>query len=274
MKFELHCHSFHSRGSKIKWECLSSPKDVIRTARWKGLDAIALTDHRTTKGWKEAEMEAKKEGIIFIPGQEVHTREGHLLALGIKRQITNGRPLKETVDEIHAQDGVAVASHPFDIRDEGVGEGIRYADAVEVFNSLNLDRLSNKLAWKKAKRLGKPMVAGSDAHSMGMIGTSVNHAKAKDLEGILDAIRKGQISMERRYISTRVLVEWVRERFLRSYYEVIEYINRNYNPVKAAFARFMLNKFLKYRKIPWAFLANISLLLTGAYSLIKYIVRS
>ncbi len=274
MKFELHCHSSYSKGTKIKWECLSSPSDVIDTAKWKGLDAVALTDHRTTKGWNEAEKEAKKQGIVFIPGQEVHTKDGHLLALGINEQIPNGRPLKETVERVHMEGGITVAPHPFDIKDEGVGEGIKYVDAVEVFNSLNLDRLSNNLAYKKAKKYGKPMVVGSDAHSLSMIGTSINHAKAKDMKGILKAIKSGQISLERHYISTGVLIEWVRERFLRSYYDVIKYINTNYNPVKAAFARFLLNKFLKYRKIPWAFFARISILISGGYSLIKYIVRS
>ncbi len=271
MKFELHCHSFHSKGTKITWECTSSPREVIRAAKNRGLDGIALTDHMTTKGWKEARKEAKRQGIMFIPGQEVHSEAGHLLALGIKRQIPNGRPLLETVKKIHSQRGIVIAPHAFDIKGEGVREGIRHVDAVEVFNSLNLDRMSNKLAEKVAREFGKPMVAGSDAHSLGMIGTSVNRADVSDTDGLLRAIKKGEISFEGHYISTGVLMEWVRERFTRSYSHVIEYINNNYNPVKAATARFLLNRFLRHKKVPWSFLAKLSLTCSGLYSAARYL---
>ena len=78
---DLHTHSTASDGS-------FSPSALIAEAVKYGLSAIALTDHDTTGGIKEAAKAAKESGIRFIPGIELEiawNREGefHLLALGL-----------------------------------------------------------------------------------------------------------------------------------------------------------------------------------------------
>jgi 3',5'-nucleoside bisphosphate phosphatase len=78
---DLHTHSTASDGS-------FSPSALIAEAVKCGLSAIALTDHDTTGGIKEAAKAAKEKGIRFIPGIELEiawNREGefHLLALGL-----------------------------------------------------------------------------------------------------------------------------------------------------------------------------------------------
>jgi predicted metal-dependent phosphoesterase TrpH len=90
---DLHTHSTASDGSL-------SPAALIRAAREQGLSALALTDHDTTNGLEEAEAEAKKQGVHFIPGIEfeiscggdgltlVPPGEFHLLGLGIVRPST------------------------------------------------------------------------------------------------------------------------------------------------------------------------------------------
>jgi 3',5'-nucleoside bisphosphate phosphatase len=78
---DLHTHSTASDGS-------FSPSALIAEAEKCGLSAIALTDHDTTGGIKEAAKAAKEKGIRFIPGIELEiawNRDGefHLLALGL-----------------------------------------------------------------------------------------------------------------------------------------------------------------------------------------------
>jgi len=78
---DLHTHSTASDGS-------FSPSALIIEAAKCGLSAIALTDHDTTGGIKEAAKAAKENGIRFIPGIELEiawNRDGefHLLALGL-----------------------------------------------------------------------------------------------------------------------------------------------------------------------------------------------
>jgi len=78
---DLHTHSTASDGS-------FSPSDLIAEAVKCGLSAIALTDHDTIGGIKEAAKAAKENGIRFIPGVELEIAwngegEFHLLALGL-----------------------------------------------------------------------------------------------------------------------------------------------------------------------------------------------
>jgi predicted metal-dependent phosphoesterase TrpH len=80
---DLHTHSRASDGSL-------NPDELIREAARGGLRAIALTDHDTLKGLDRAEEEARKQGILFIPGIEIEIEyqkpgEFHLLGLGIGR---------------------------------------------------------------------------------------------------------------------------------------------------------------------------------------------
>lgn len=77
MRIDLHTHSAYSDGT-------DSPAGVMRSAADAGLDVVALTDHDTLAGWSEAEAEAARLGITFVPGVEISTHHRdisvHLLA--------------------------------------------------------------------------------------------------------------------------------------------------------------------------------------------------
>jgi len=269
MLFELHCHSWHSRGTKIPWESMSSPSDIFRRAKSLGLDGVALTDHNTTGGWEDARKEAKRLGMVFVPGIELETEEGHLIALGVTEGIDNRLGLQETIDRIHGQGGIAIAPHPFDLRGQGVRNGIEKADAVEVFNSMNQDRLSNWTADRKAKKLGKPMVVGSDAHTLDMIGYAINISGANDVDSLLREIKKDRLMFRTNYLPSNVLVDWYRERFIRSYVDVLKYINGNYVYPKAVLSKALLNRFVKSRNVAWDLLARLGVGVSRVYSLFK-----
>jgi predicted metal-dependent phosphoesterase TrpH len=75
---DLHCHSTASDGTL-------SPAHVVRLARDSQLSGLALTDHDTVGGLREAHDEAEKLGIDFIPGIEIsaeYPHPGHLHILG------------------------------------------------------------------------------------------------------------------------------------------------------------------------------------------------
>lgn len=77
---DLHSHSSCSDGSL-------SPTDLINQAADTGLLALALTDHDTIAGLREARLQADKRNILFIPGVEIEIAwepgEFHLLGLGL-----------------------------------------------------------------------------------------------------------------------------------------------------------------------------------------------
>jgi predicted metal-dependent phosphoesterase TrpH len=61
---DLHTHSTASDGTM-------SPAALMRAAKGAGLAGIALTDHDTGNGLKEAAAEAAKLGLRFVPGIEI-----------------------------------------------------------------------------------------------------------------------------------------------------------------------------------------------------------
>ncbi len=77
VRIDLHTHSTMSDGT-------DSPAAVMRAAAAARLDVVALTDHDTVSGWDEAEAEASRVGLRFIPGIEISSRSRgvsvHLLA--------------------------------------------------------------------------------------------------------------------------------------------------------------------------------------------------
>ncbi|HEY5584081.1 MAG TPA: PHP domain-containing protein [Ruminiclostridium sp.] len=88
---DLHTHSIASDGSM-------SPAEIVRNAKGKGLAAIALTDHDTVDGVKEALEEGERIGIEVIPGIEIsvdYKPEMHILGffLDIKDYTNISREL-------------------------------------------------------------------------------------------------------------------------------------------------------------------------------------
>jgi len=78
---DLHCHSTASDGTL-------APRAVVRLAKESDLVGLALTDHDTVAGVREAANEAQKIGIAFIPGIEIsctYPPPGtmHLLGYGV-----------------------------------------------------------------------------------------------------------------------------------------------------------------------------------------------
>ena len=107
----------HSEGSYDGHE----PVDLIlEHAAEIGLDAVVITDHDVIRESKRAAEIADEYGLIGIPGVEVSTAHGHLLAIGVDRMPPRGRSYAETVGWIHERGGVAIVPHPFQRSRHGV----------------------------------------------------------------------------------------------------------------------------------------------------------
>ena len=114
---DLHTHSNASDGTE-------PPALVVRQAVRAGLSVVALTDHDTTIGWEEAAGEARRTGIVLVPGIEVScSRRGrsvHLLAYlpdpehpGLVGELRRARSSRDTrLDRMVARmaaDGIPVS---------------------------------------------------------------------------------------------------------------------------------------------------------------------
>jgi predicted metal-dependent phosphoesterase TrpH len=186
---DLHIHTSFSRDGE------STVEEILKQAVTAGLDAIAITDHDTVEGALYA-MRCQTP-LVIIPGIEVSTRQGHLIALGITEPIPRGMDFLQTATYARKLGAVVVLPHPFHQWRHGAGLKVRTAvqavDAVEVFNSRYIIGSANRKAVKKAARLGKPQVGGSDAHNARFVGYGLTFVDAEpDVSSILEAIREGR----------------------------------------------------------------------------------
>jgi predicted metal-dependent phosphoesterase TrpH len=167
LNVELHCHTYHSGDS------LMTPEEILAACKRRGIDRIAITDHNTIAGARQAAALDPQRVII---GEEILTTEGEILGFFVKEEIPRGLPPAEVVERLHAQGAVISVSHPFDLTrgaywSPGTLESLAgRLDAIEVFNARCWNGRPNREAAVFALRYGLHGTAGSDAHSPGEVG--------------------------------------------------------------------------------------------------------
>jgi predicted metal-dependent phosphoesterase TrpH len=120
--------------------------------------------------------------------------DGHVVALNVRESIPSGLSTDDVVDKIHAAGGVAIACHPTGLFKGGLGKRTSSKfDAVEVINSSAIPFVySVRQNEQIASRLGKPRVAGSDAHYGPEIGFAHTVVDAElNVNEVIKAISKG-----------------------------------------------------------------------------------
>src|SRR5438552_16522584 len=90
---------------------------MIEAAIRKGLQGMIITDHDGVAGGLAGRKVARRyKEFKVIPGAEVTSRSGHILAIGIENNVPRSLTVEETVERIHDLGGIAGASHPFSRR--------------------------------------------------------------------------------------------------------------------------------------------------------------
>ena len=133
LKADLHIHTPASEDMGKEWK-EATPADVIDIAIAKGLDVIGITDHNTAAWCDQVRQAASGKNLTVLPGVEISTPEGHLLALfdigvsaseiedllirvGIEREDFGNLHVAATQDvvgvcsEIKKAGGIAIAAH-------------------------------------------------------------------------------------------------------------------------------------------------------------------
>ena len=189
---DMHVHTNYSDSS-------GTVEEVIKTAKEKGLNGIAITDHDTLEGAKVAMN--MQDGVIVIPGEEIKTRNGEILALGIDEAVPEDLPIEEAIRIVHLQEGLVFIPHPtipFFGRLKETDMRRLNIDGLEVFSAIS--PFADHYATKNmaiAKRFGLSTIAGSDSHFSETVGDAYTIIDAKDakLPSILEALRLGRTEL-------------------------------------------------------------------------------
>ncbi|MFE6779820.1 CehA/McbA family metallohydrolase [Streptomyces sp. NPDC057702] len=199
---DSHLHTVHSDGKR-------TPREVADAARAAGLDFLTTTEHNTSSG--HAAWEGLwGDDLLILAGEEITTRNGHVLALGLDpgtfvdwRYRARDNAFGRFARRIRQADGLVVPAHP---HASCVGcnwkFGFNDADAVEVWNGpftleddVSIAEWDNALvAAVRGGRPWLPAMGNSDAHREGQtVGLPQTVVLADDLSrhAVLAGIKAG-----------------------------------------------------------------------------------
>jgi len=182
---------------------LSSIEEVLESAERIGLDVIALTDHDDIRGaFALRDLATQRSSPVeVVPGIEVTTRSGHLLALWVEDEIPMFCSLAQAIHRIHEGGGIAVVPHPLSYLTFSIGEGALgqlaasgktegLVDAIEVRNPSYAGRVrASRAAWLNAHVLRIAETGSSDAHHAALVGTCWTDFAGQTADELRSALR-------------------------------------------------------------------------------------
>lgn len=171
---DCHLHTVHSDGRHTQ-------ASLLALARRAGLDFLGSTEHNTSSAsltWGRH----VPDDFLVLDGEEVTTRAGHWLALGVPagtwvdwRYRPQDDELTASTERVRGVGGIAVAAHPFSPGPGstwGFGHDYTGMDAVEIWNGpWTGDDQVALAAWHAALVAGRwvPVVGNSDSHHEGQV---------------------------------------------------------------------------------------------------------
>jgi hypothetical protein len=226
LKADLHIHTGEDPYDKIKY----SSKELIDHAARLGFDVLAITNHHKIHYSKKLADYAKRKGILLISGVETHINGKEVLLLNARKP---GR-IKDFSDleRLKKENVVVIAPHAFyPLFSACLGEellkNIKYFDAIEYCHFyLPFLNSFNKKAVMVAKKYNKTLVGTSDSHRLFQMGHTYSLIDCnKDIDSVLEAIRKGKVQ-----IRTKCLSYFS---FLRIFFKIFSTgISRKLNKIK------------------------------------------
>jgi len=188
LKLDLHIHSQYSDDG------IGSPKEIIKNLKMRGLHGMAITDHNTIEGSLKALKVAPKDFIV-IPGVEITTLDGHMIALGVKENIERELSIDETIEKIIDLGGTPIVPHLYrnmsGIKKEKLKKIHTKLSAIEVFNSCSVPQ-TNLKSVKIAKKYNLGGTGGSDSHDPAYAGYGYTVVNSTDFnkDSIISEINK------------------------------------------------------------------------------------
>ena len=202
---DLHIHTTATDGVPTIQQLL----DFVAAQRPE-LDVIAITDHDVLDSAFWALDHQDDYPFDIIPGMEVSSRAGHILALWVTTPIPHSMDLQDTASAIKEAGGISVLAHPFHFHMGLIRRNAkRYyqtpevlleagIDALEVHNAGVATPFSNRLARRVGASVDIAVLGNSDAHTLGAIGTGKTRFSGTSADDLRTALLNKQTIAEGR----------------------------------------------------------------------------
>lgn len=216
LKSDLHLHTGEDPddGFYIKY----SAKDLIRFMAKKGFEVISIANHNQRLFSKELCDYAKRKGLLLIPGAEKSIDGKHVLLHNINDSDLKKVKALGDIERINDQNTLVTAPHPFFIAPNCLGteliQNIKLFDAIEYSHFYTRFWNLNRKAVKVADEYDLPLLGSSDSHRLETVGTTYSMIDAdKDVDSVLEAIRKNRIDVMTKPVSVSYMARIVACRF-------------------------------------------------------------
>lgn len=198
-KADVHIHS-------ATGDALPTVEEIVKYAEYEtDLDVVAITDHDELRGGFEARDIAERCGyrVQVIPGCEITTLDGHLLAIDLQSPIRMLQSAEKTIEAVHRQGGLCIIPHPMSWLTFSIGYRVLarilesqsswvYIDGIEVFNPSIAGRVAHERVIElNSQKLHLPEVGGSDAHHIHLIGTAITEFEGHTAADFRRALANG-----------------------------------------------------------------------------------
>jgi len=204
LRFDMHVHSHYSSDSKTPIQSI--------VESWERFGVLPLVcDHNTIAGSVKVYKEicSKDPDIPAIHVEEILTSEGEIIGIFLQEEIPPYLSADETLDAICDQGAVSIVPHPFCsfrstvIRAAVLDRIIHRVDIIEGFNGRAVDERDNYYARRFAVLHGKPVSAGSDAHTPEELGLTYVALQAFSSPAeLIRSIRTAEIHFRRAFPTT------------------------------------------------------------------------
>lgn len=167
------------------------------------LDVIAVTEHDDIRGSLKAVSKSLNGRYRFevIPGVEITTRQGHLIALGITNQPPFMASAEDTIRFVHSHGGLVIPAHPLArvplsfnssviTRIQASFDPQIYLDGIEIGNPTPAGRAKDPLVRQfNSSGWCLPEIGSSDAHFIEHVGSTVTYFEGRTTAELINAIK-------------------------------------------------------------------------------------
>ena len=204
MLIDLHAHT-----NPISWDSALTPDEMIDLCKQAGLDGVCFTEHDYFWDAAACAELAKKHDFLVLPGIEVNTENGHILAYGLTRYRFGMHHVAQLAAMVAEEGGVMIAAHPYrrympwyELDGADLEHALERAIANPAYgHCVSLETLhgraspqQNEFSERLRQTLGMRGNGGSDAHQANQVGRCATRFERRiaSIADLVEELRAGR----------------------------------------------------------------------------------
>lgn len=204
---DLHTHTSDDPWDNVPY----SAEELIDAAAATGVQALAITCHGLVAHNASLDEYARRSGILLIPGIESFIEGRHVLILNPDAEQARAQTFEE-LRRLGPRDAVVIAPHPF--YPVGMSLMRKLEEHIDLFHAIEYHSFYtrsinfNRKAVRAAKRYKLPLLGTTDNHTFPYTPSTFTWIESEPtVPAIIDAIRRGAVSVESRPCSYRHIAQ-------------------------------------------------------------------